>query len=185
MNRASAVSERPSIAPLEWGKWRFSFDRPVPYIMGILNATPDSFSDGGLYAGVDQAVEQGLRMEEEGVNIDEKLLAGLSKECEVKIEDLHRRLYKLAGTEFNLNSPRQMAQILFEKLKLPTIKKTKTGFSTDEGVLVKLAKHHELPALILEYRRLAKLKSTYIDSLPKLINPKTGRVHTTFHQAVM
>ena len=122
------------------------------------------------------------RMEEEGVKIDEGLLGKLSKECEAKIETLHKQLYKLAGTEFNLNSPKQLSQILFEKLKLPTVKKTKTGFSTDEGVLVKLAEKHELPALILEYRQLAKLKSTYIDSLPKLVDPKTGRVHTSFNQ---
>ena len=95
---------------------------------------------------------------------------------------MKQQIYRLAGKEFNLNSPKQLSQVLFEDLKLPTVKKTKTGFSTEEGVLTILARHHEVPALILEYRQLAKLKSTYIDALPALVNPKTGRVHALFHQ---
>ena len=95
---------------------------------------------------------------------------------------LEERLYKIAGVTFNLNSPKQLSQVLFEKLKLPVVKKTKTGFSTDEEVLTKLAAQHELPALILEYRQLAKLKSTYIDALPKLVDVKTGRLHAYFNQ---
>lgn len=121
-------------------------------------------------------------METCGVRIDLELLAGLSRECERKIGNLTEQIYRLSGKEFNLNSPKQLSQVLFEYLKLPTIKKTKTGFSTDEGVLTVLARHHEVPALILEYRQLAKLKSTYIDALPALVNPKTGRVHALFHQ---
>ncbi|MBI5150599.1 MAG: DNA polymerase I [Candidatus Omnitrophica bacterium] len=121
-------------------------------------------------------------METCGVKLDIELLHGLSKECERKIGDLTEKIYRLAGKEFNLNSPKQLSQVLFEDLKLPTVKKTKTGFSTDEGVLTILAPKHEVPALILEYRQLAKLKSTYIDALPALINPKTGRVHAQFHQ---
>jgi len=117
-----------------------------------------------------------------GVKLDIELLHGLSKECERKIGNLTQQIYRLAGKEFNLNSPKQLSQVLFEDLKLPTIKKTKTGFSTDEGVLTILAPKHEVPALILEYRQLAKLKSTYIDALPALVNPKTGRVHAQFHQ---
>ena len=123
-----------------------------------------------------------FRMETEGVAIDEHLLKTLSKESEKKIDTLISQLYKLAGEEFNLNSPKQLSHILFEKLKLPVVKKTKTGLSTDEGVLTKLASMHELPALILEYRQLSKLKSTYIDALPKLINPKTKRLHASFNQ---
>lgn len=122
------------------------------------------------------------KMEGEGVNIDEALLSKLSKECQKKIEDLVSELYKLAGMEFNLNSPKQLSHVLFEKLKLPVIKKTKTGLSTDEGVLMRLAESHPIPALILDYRQLSKLKSTYIDALPKLINPKTKRLHASFNQ---
>jgi DNA polymerase-1 len=90
----------------------------------------------------------------------------------------------MAGCEFNINSPQQLSNVLFEKLKLPIIKKTKTGASTDESVLRKLAPNHPLVGLILEYRSLSKLKSTYIDSLPELINKKTGKVHTSFNQTV-
>ena len=114
-------------------------------------------------------------METCGVKIDIELLHGLSKECERKIGNLTEQIYRLSGKEFNLNSPKQLSQVLFEDLKLPTVKKTKTGFSTDEGVLTILAPKHEVPALILEYRQLAKLKSTYIDALPALANPQTGR----------
>jgi DNA polymerase-1 len=123
------------------------------------------------------------KMEQEGVCLDQKLLNQLSVETSTRIDALVKDIYVLAGEEFNLNSPKQLSQILFEKLKLPVMKKTKTGFSTDEGVLLKLAENHDLPAQLLEYRQLAKLKSTYIDALPKLINFQTGRVHTTFNQS--
>lgn len=121
-------------------------------------------------------------MEEEGVKLDVVLLKKLSRESSKKIEGLMKELFKLAGEEFNLNSPKQLSHILFEKLNLPVIKKTKTGFSTNEEVLTRLAEQHPLPALILEYRQLAKLKSTYIDALPKLIDPHSGRVHASFNQ---
>jgi DNA polymerase-1 len=124
------------------------------------------------------------KMEQEGVSIDEQLLSRLCAETSKRIDALTKDLYALAGEEFNLNSPKQLSQILFEKLKLPVVKKTKTGFSTDEGVLLKLADNHALPAKLLEYRQLAKLRSTYIDALPKLINPQTGKVHASFNQAV-
>ncbi len=121
-------------------------------------------------------------MEEEGVCLDEALLKKLSRECDEKIKALVSRIYKMAGAEFNLNSPKQLSHVLFEKLKLPVVRKTKTGFSTDEGVLMRLAKKHDMPALILDYRQLAKLKSTYIDALPKLVHAKTKRLHTSFNQ---
>ncbi|MDP2654822.1 MAG: DNA polymerase I [Candidatus Omnitrophota bacterium] len=121
-------------------------------------------------------------MEGVGVRLNGGLLADLSRETGKKIDGLERRIYDMAGEEFNLNSPKQLGHILFEKLKLPAVKKTKTGFSTDEGVLTKLAGNHALPGAILEYRQLAKLKSTYIDALPQLVNPRTGRVHATFDQ---
>ncbi len=94
------------------------------------------------------------------------------------------RIYRLAGQSFNINSPKQLQEILFQKLKLTPIKKTKTGFSTDEGVLTQLSLSHELPAEILNYRQLTKLKSTYVDALPRLVNPKTQRLHTSLHQTV-
>jgi DNA polymerase-1 len=91
-------------------------------------------------------------------------------------------IFALAGEKFLVSSPKQLQQILFEKLKLPVVKKTKTGYSTDEDVLEQLAVHHELPARILAHRRLAKLKNTYIDALPPLVNPRTGRIHPTYNQ---
>ncbi|MCK5082312.1 MAG: DNA polymerase I, partial [Candidatus Omnitrophica bacterium] len=121
-------------------------------------------------------------VEENGVNLDLTLLKRLSDECSLKIDELTSTLYAMAQEEFNLNSPKQLSDILFEKLKLPVIKKTKTGFSTNESVLTILAKDHAFPSLILEYRQLAKLKSTYIDALPKLINAQTGRLHAKFNQ---
>jgi DNA polymerase-1 len=94
------------------------------------------------------------------------------------IDDIH----KTCGCQFNINSTKQLRVVLFENLKLPVVKKGKTGPSTDEEVLRKLADKHKLPALLLEYRQLAKLKTTYVDTLPELINPQTGRVHTSFNQ---
>jgi len=123
-------------------------------------------------------------METNGVAIDKDYLGDLSKEMEGKLDRLTKHIYKIAGEEFNINSPKQLSKILFEKLKLPVVKKTKTGISTNEEVLLKLAPAHELPQSLLEYRELAKLKSTYVDSLPELINPKTGKVHTSFNQTV-
>ncbi len=124
-----------------------------------------------------------LQMEKEGVGLDVELLARLSRDSEEKIGAMTQKLYVLAGEEFNCNSSKQLGVILFEKLKLSGSKKTKTGFSTDEEVLTRLASQHELPALILEYRQLAKLKSTYIDALPKMVDPLTGRIHCSFNQA--
>lgn len=123
-----------------------------------------------------------FEVEENGVNLDLALLKRLSKDCAKKINELTVTLYSMADEEFNLNSPKQLSHVLFEKLKLPVIKKTKTGFSTNESVLTILADQHEFPSLLLEYRKLAKLKSTYIDALPKLVNQKTGRVHAQFNQ---
>lgn len=123
-----------------------------------------------------------FRMETAGVALDEQLLNDLSRDAQKKIQAIELDLYKMAGETFNLNSPKQLSQVLFEKMKLPVVKKTKTGFSTDEGVLTKLAEKHDFPAKILEYRQLAKLKSTYFDALPRSINPRTGRLHASFNQ---
>ncbi len=123
-----------------------------------------------------------FEMEANGVRLDVAVLEDLSKECQAKIGQLEESLFKIAGAPFNVNSPKQLSEILFERLKLPTIKKIKTGFSTNEEVLTKLASKHPLPALILEYRQMAKLKSTYIDALPLLADPVSKRLHATFNQ---
>lgn len=123
-------------------------------------------------------------MELTGVAIDVNYLAKMSKEMEKKLEKITSEVYEIAGAEFNINSPKQLAEILFVKLKLPVVKKTKTGHSTDVEVLEALSAVHALPAALLKYREISKLKSTYVDSLPQLVNPKTGRVHTSFNQTV-
>ncbi|MFI5315720.1 MAG: DNA polymerase I [Myxococcota bacterium] len=124
------------------------------------------------------------RMELAGVRIDEAVLASLSKRLERELDASTARIYGLAGQEFNIGSPKQLQQILFEKLALPPTKKTKTGFSTDESVLEELALAHELPREILAYRQLSKLKSTYVDALPTFVHPDTGRIHCSFDQTV-
>ncbi len=125
-------------------------------------------------------------MEETGIAVDAAALKAVADEFGAEQERLEREAFKLAGREFNLNSPIQLRAVLFTDLKLPTkgLKKTKSGYSTDVDALTKLAETHELPRKLLQYRTVAKLKSTYCDSLPKLIDPKTGRIHTSFHQAL-
>lgn len=121
-------------------------------------------------------------MERTGVRVDEAALAALSREYQAELQRIEQEIHHLAGESFQIGSPKQLQTVLFEKLKLPVVRKTKTGFSTDEAVLEQLSAHHPLPARILAYRRLAKLKSTYVDALPPLVDPKTGRVHPVFHQ---
>lgn len=123
-------------------------------------------------------------MEWEGITIDRALFRRLSEELGGDLRRLEQEITRAAGTDLNLNSPRQLASVLFEKHQLPVLKKTKTGPSTDADVLEQLAAMgHELPRLILEYRELQKLKSTYVDTLPDRINRTTGRIHTSFNQA--
>ncbi|MEZ4332709.1 MAG: DNA polymerase I [Myxococcota bacterium] len=122
------------------------------------------------------------RMERAGVRIDERHLARLSEEYARELDRTEREIHRLAGEPFLVSSPKQLQTILFEKLKLPIVKKTKTGYSTDESVLEQLAGHHELPAKVLAWRKLSKLKSTYIDALPPLVDARTGRIHPSFHQ---
>ena len=123
-------------------------------------------------------------MERHGIRVDPDRLIEFSRELERSLDALTREIHVLAGEEFNLSSPKQLAVILFEKLKLPPVRKTKTGYSTDADVLEHLALGHPLPARLIEHRTLAKLKSTYADALPTLINPRTGRIHTSFNQLV-
>jgi len=124
------------------------------------------------------------RMEMNGVAIDAGFLTAMSKRMEDALAKLSEDIYRLAGVKFNINSPKQLSEVLFKKLKLPVVKRTKTGLSTDVRVLARLASMHQLPATLLEYRELAKLKSTYADALPQLVNRRTGRLHTSFNQTV-
>jgi DNA polymerase-1 len=123
-------------------------------------------------------------MERHGIRVDPGRLESFAKELERDLDNLTREIYALAGEEFTIASPKQLAHILFETLKLPALRRTKTGYSTDADVLTELALSHPLPAKILEHRSLSKLKGTYADTLPGLIDAETGRIHTTFNQLV-
>lgn len=125
------------------------------------------------------------RMEQDGVTIDVPFLQRMSEEFGKELHGLEAEIYEAAGEEFLISSPKQLRVVLFENLGLPVIKRTKTGPSTDQSVLERLADEHPLPDLVLKYRHFAKLKSTYVDALPALVHPKTGRVHTHFNQAVV
>ena len=122
------------------------------------------------------------RMERAGVRVDTVHLKHLSEEYEKELARIEGEIFRLAGEEFLVGSPKQLQVILFEKLGLPILKKTKTGYSTNESVLEQLTEHHELPGQVLAWRKLSKLKSTYIDALPPLIDERTGRIHPSFHQ---
>lgn len=139
-----------------------------------------------VYRDIEMPVSPVLRkMERTGVLIDSARLQAQSQEIATRLIELERGAYELAGGEFNLGSPKQIGQIFFEKLELPVVKKTPSGApSTDEEVLQKLAEDYPLPKLLLEHRGLSKLKSTYTDKLPRMVNPDTGRVHTNYAQAV-
>ena len=176
---AELLGEGPGIAPPGTrAKW----------IWDLWAMAPRALAEVGL-ASLYEDVERPLigvlaEMERHGIRIDQARLGEFSRELEVHLERTTREIFGLAGEEFNIGSPKQLAYILFEKLKLPPVKKTKTGYSTDADVLEQLALGHELPARIIEHRTLAKLKSTYADALPMLVNPTTGRLHTSFNQLV-
>ncbi len=123
-------------------------------------------------------------MEFTGVAIDTEKLAELSNSLADRLRELTREIFGYAGHQFNIDSPKQLACVLFDELNLPVRKKTKTGRSTDVSVLEELARKHPLPKLVLEYRQLSKLKNTYIDKLPEMINPQTGKIHASFNQTV-
>jgi DNA polymerase-1 len=125
-----------------------------------------------------------VSMEEAGIAVDAAFLGGLAVGLGADMERHEREIYRIAGEEFNVNSPKQLQGILFEKLKMKSKRRTKTGFSTSHEVLEDLAVDHPLPREVLDYRRLAKLRSTYVEALPRMIDPQTGRIHARFHQTV-
>ena len=137
-----------------------------------------------LYADIELPLVQTLGdMELAGISFDAEMLSGMSADFETRIEASVATIHELAGEEFNIASPKQLGEVLFEKMELPHGKKTKTGYSTDASVLEDLAGEHEIAREILEYRTLTKLKSTYIDALPQEISEKTGRIHASFSQS--
>ena len=148
----------------------------------------DKLKENGLediYFNIEMPlIEVLIDMEKSGIKIDPDLLNSFSREMSVEIDSIQKRIFFLAGEEFNINSPKQLSKVLFHSLGLSPSKKTKTGFSTGMEVLEELAGVHELPREVLNYRSLTKLRSTYLDTLPSLINPQTGRLHTSFNQTV-
>ncbi len=170
-------------------------ERVIPYacadadivlrVAGIMEGElKDKRLDGLFYEVEMPLLEVLAEMEMNGVIIDMDYLAQLSRDFSTRLKDVEKEIYKSCGQEFNINSPKQLSFILFEKLKLPVVSRTKTGPSTSEEVLLQLAEKHKLPHLIIEYRELQKLKSTYIDAFPEMVNPQTGRLHTSFNQTV-
>ncbi|MBD3403501.1 DNA polymerase I [candidate division GN15 bacterium] len=156
-------------------------------LRGVLAPQIDQQGMQNLYYNIEVPLIRVLAdMEAAGVRIDREFLGNLSVEMEKKLDGIKEQIYEVAGGAFNINSTQQLSHILFEKLGLPTKGKTakKTGYSTDVRVLEELATIHEFPQFILDYRQLTKLKSTYIDALPKLISERTGRVHTSFNQTI-
>jgi len=154
----------------------------------LTNALHDKLAAQGMKALCTEIefplIEVLTDMEKTGIAIDVPFLQDMSKTMDTQLKIIIGQIYADAGEEFNINSTQQLAQILFTKLNLTPIKKTKTGFSTDVGVLEALRKEHPIVARMLEYRQLQKLKSTYVDALPKLIHPVSGRVHTSYNQTV-
>jgi DNA polymerase-1 len=154
-------------------------------LVPLLDEKLKHFEQDRLFYDVELPLAEVLAaMEIEGITVDKKQLNAMSKDLGRLIKELEIEIYHLAGQSFNINSTKQLAKILFEELKLPVVKKTKTGYSTDAEVLDELAMSHDIVARVLEYRQLMKMKSTYTDGLAALINPETGRLHTTFHQTV-
>ncbi|MDX5379376.1 MAG: DNA polymerase I [Halomonas sp.] len=176
---------------------QIDFEQAVPYACEDVDVTlrlhcelrPRIEAEGRL-AEVLDSIERPLipvlsRIERTGVAIDAARLHAQSQELEARIAELETRAFELAGREFNLGSPKQLGEILFEEQKIPVLKKTPKGApSTAEAVLEELALDYPLPKVIMEHRGLAKLKSTYTDKLPRLVNKRTGRLHTSYHQAV-
>lgn len=178
--KAKVAAELPHAVVARWA------GEEICALLALMPSLRKRLADEGLASLFDQ-VEMPLTavigaMECAGVRIDEALLAELSQHYSVLLQRIEREIFQLAGEEFLVSSPKQLQHILFEKLKLPVVKKNKTGYSTDEEVLEQLATKHALPSRVLAYRHLAKLKGTYVDALPRLVNPRTRRIHPRLHQ---
>ena len=176
------------IVPVKKATFYAAEDADYTYrLRGVLAPMIDEHEMVNLYYNIELPLIRVLAdMEQAGIRVDSELLGGLSTEMQGKLDSLKSEIYKAAGGEFNINSTQQLSHVLFDKLGLPTKGKTakKTGYSTDVKVLEELATIHDFPKLILDYRQLTKLKNTYIDAIPKLINPETGKVHTSFNQTI-
>ncbi|MBW4082310.1 DNA polymerase I [Paenibacillus sp. S150] len=157
-------------------------------VLGIVQKQQQELTDTamtGLFVDLEMPLSRILAdMEKQGIAVNREDLIDLGKEFEAQISRLVSEIYMICGTEFNLNSPKQLGEILFVKLGLPVVKKTKTGYSTDAEVLEKLAPYHAAVRLILQYRTIAKLQSTYVEGLLKEISPETGKVHTFYRQTI-
>ncbi len=184
-----AIAEEYLDAEIPPGDVRHTLIETVQYLFemkDVLSERMEGLKLSDLFLNVEMPLVEVLaHMENTGVKVDRRMLAELSKDFDRRLTSIMKEIYALAGEPFNINSPQQLSRILFLKLQLPPVKKTKTGYSTDVEVLEKLALSHPLPKEILEYRTLTKLKGTYIDVLPTLINPQTGRIHTSFNQMVV
>jgi len=151
----------------------------------VIHKKIDEYNQHKLFYDVELPLVRVLAdMQIFGFKVDKKKLTEFSKTLDVKIHELVQKIYNVAGEEFNINSTKQLGTVLFEKLNLPVVKKTKTGYSTDIEVLEKLKGRHEIIELLIEYRQLVKLKSTYADGLLNVINPYTGKIHSSFNQTV-
>ncbi|PQO29994.1 DNA polymerase I [Blastopirellula marina] len=175
-----------SQVPLEKVSYYACEDADIPLrLFEILNERLDEEGLNDLFDDVEiPLIDVLVEMEYNGIRVDTDRLTQLSGDYGQRLEELETQIYEIAGQPFNIASPKQLAEILFEKRGLPIIKKTKTGASTDAEVLEQLAKQDPLPQKIVEYRQYAKLKNTYIDALPNMICPKTNLVHTSFNQVV-
>ena len=154
-------------------------------LVNLLERKLDEEKLSGLYREIEVPLLVVLgKMEAAGVRVDADYLEAMSKRFGQEIEEVEREVFSLAGEKFNLRSTKQLGTVLFERLELPVIKRTKTGYSTDESVLGELAPTYDIARQVLRHRTLSKLKSTYVDSLPEMINPRTGRIHTSFNQTI-
>jgi DNA polymerase-1 len=154
-------------------------------LLPILERELEAAEGTALYRDVEVPLVGVLvRMERAGLRVDTPALEGMSRSLGETMARLEQEIQEAAGVPFNVKSPRQVAEVLFERLRLPKGKRTKDGYSTDEEVLEALAPLHPIPRLLLDFRQAQKLKSSYVDSLPRLVHPETGRVHATFHQTI-
>ncbi|MCX5811937.1 MAG: DNA polymerase I [Proteobacteria bacterium] len=184
-----AIVEEYLDADISPGDARHTLTETVQYLFELKDILTEKMEGLGL-ATLFRTVEIPLvevlaSMEYAGVKVDRRMLAELSRDFDKRLTGIMKEIYSLSGEPFNINSPQQLSRILFEKLQLLPGKKTKTGYSTDIEVLEKLSLVHPLPKEILEYRTLTKLKGTYVDVLPTLMNPHTGRIHASFNQMVV